>query len=321
MDPAAPPWQGLVTCPEWSAGIAGSESPSHSPAVQYAVRQRQALESIAGGPGAIADLSPFALKSVQDAATKPRRSERTVGNTEDCTSVIRINSVATSEVVAESWPKELSDADKIIANGFVPAADAPRRGLASLVPTAKIARPSNNCSLEEFNPAQSFTEAYTAWGLEPEPVDSQTEAAYDSETAHVPETAHVFEAAPLFETVKINHPDLASMDMMTALRSFNGSGVEIEQTIDWTGKRVLMQTAPFGVLTESWTPCGNGKMLYDMVLQDELKRELFSENINQMGIRTIVHTTYADADGKKSHVVAQRVTTSSDSRQPLVTYG
>ena len=105
------------------------------------------------------------------------------------------------------------------------------------------------------------------------------------------------------------------------MATFKGLGVEINQTIDWTGKRTQIQTAAFGVLTESWTPTADGKMLYDMILQDELRQELHSENIDVAGMHTIVRTIYTDENGKKNHTVAQKVVTKSDGTQSVVMYG
>jgi hypothetical protein len=343
MDPAAPPWQALTTCPDWTDGRL--EAPSPSPAVRYAVRQRMALQSISGGPGAIADLSPYALKS------SPRRSECT----EDSATVHAVHAVHAdpghSETFAfpnqhtQGWPVALNDANKIAESGFLPSADTAqiRKGLANLMPKAKGGLKPGNSS-REFETAQAYTAAYTTWGLDDEVVEiSDRQIAIDARpldsiSAPMAVTTTFENYAPVQPAIiqpdmiqpgmiqpamepDVVQPDIARLDKESALETFNGPGVEINQTIDWTGKRTKIQTAAFGVLTESWTPSVNGTMLYDMVLQDELRRELHSANIDATGLHTLVRTIYTDENGKKNHIVAQKVVTKSDGSQSVVMYG
>ena len=165
MDPVAPPWQGLTTCPEWIDGPQCLEAPSPSPAVRYAVRQRMALESIAGGPGAIADLSPYALKQT------PHRAERTEGGT---TSKVHSDAVGSDSFAfpdqrQQGWPVELSDSNKIAESGFLALPETAQNrqglGLANLMPKARGGSASGQRA-KEHETTEAFTAAYATWGLD-----------------------------------------------------------------------------------------------------------------------------------------------------------
>jgi hypothetical protein len=325
MDPAAPPWQGLTTFPDWTDGSQRLEASSPSPAVRYAVRQRMTLESIAGGPGAIADLSPYALKS----STRTERStERTKGNTKVHTDTSNPEDFMFADQHGQAWPVELSDANKITESGFLALAEPAqiRKGLANLMPKAKGGSQPGN-STRELETAQAFTAAYTTWGLDNDsilenfdpqkPIDARPSDSISISISSLTETTTSYEN---FAPVQ-PHIDISALDKESALQTFTGAGVEINQTIDWTGKRTQIQTAAFGVLTESWTPHTDGRMLYDMVLQDELRRELHSETVDATGLRTVVRTIYTDENGKKNHIVAQKVVAKSDGSQTVVMYG